>query len=356
MKKRDFILTMLFSLIFSYSNAQNERIANASFKHRMDSLLKAQNVPTLAIGLIENNEIVMTEVLGLSKPINNASSELQFSVASLTKPVTMMLALTLASNKAWNLDESLAHYWIDPDVRGDTFANRLTSRHVLSHQGGFTNWRSMNPGGKLVFDTPPGTAFRYSGEGYEYLKHAIEKKFDKHFDYLVDSLVFKPLHMTHSYMKWPDHQDTLKYAGRFDQHGKKYPIEKPASANAAASLLTTIRDYTEFALACLKGKGISADLNRQIHTPQIMVTQVRDVGIGLSWVVIKNLSRNEYALMHTGSDPGIKTLIVLLPKSKRGLVVFTNGDNGKNVYEAVLREMVDVGNEILLRMRKPSEN
>lgn len=85
-----------------------------------------------------------------------------------------------------------------------------------------------------------------------------------------------------------------------------------------------------------------------------MVTEVRDVGIGLSWVVIKNLARNEYALMHTGSDPGIKTLIVLLPKSKRGLVVFTNGDNGSKVYEEVLREMLDLGDEILLRMKKRS--
>ncbi|HTE25195.1 serine hydrolase domain-containing protein [Flavitalea sp.] len=354
MKSHAFVSAIFFGLVFSYSHAQNEHILSSDFKDRMDSILKEKNVPTVAIGLIENNEIVMTEVIGISKPINNASSDLQFSVASLTKPVSMMLALTLASNKTWNLDEPLAHYWIDPDVRGDTLAYQLTSRHVLSHQGGFTNWRSMNPDGKLVFDTGPGVAFRYSGEGYEYLRRAIENKFDQHFEYLVDSLVFKPLHLNHSFMKWPDQLDTLHYAGRFDLNGKKYPIEKAASANAAASLITTIRDYTRFALACLRGEGISTDLNKQIHTPQIMVTQVKDVGIGLSWVVLKNLTRNEYALMHTGSDPGIKTLIVLLPTSKRGLVVFTNGDNGNKVYEEVLREMLDVGNEILLRMKKNS--
>jgi CubicO group peptidase (beta-lactamase class C family) len=354
MKNRAFITTILLSLIFSYSSAQNKRITNHDFKDQIDSVLKQQKVPTVAIGLIQNNEIVMSEVLSINKLIKNAPSELQFSVASLTKPVSMMLALTLASKDGWKLDEPLARYWVDPDVRGDTRAYRLTSRHVLSHQGGFTNWRSMTPGGKLIFDTAPGTAFRYSGEGYEYLRHAIEKKFDQQFEYLVDSLVFKPLHMSHSFMRWPDHLDTLKYAGRFDQHGKKYPIEKPATANAAASLITTIHDYTRFALACLKGEGISEDLNRQIHTPQIMVTEVRDVGIGLSWVVIKNLARNEYALMHTGSDPGIKTLIVLLPKSKRGLVVFTNGDNGSKVYEEVLRKMLDLGDEILLRMKKRS--
>jgi CubicO group peptidase (beta-lactamase class C family) len=120
-------------------------------------------------------------------------------------------------------------------------------------------------------------------------------------------------------------------------------------------MITTIQDYTTFALVCLNGNGISEKLNEQIHTPQIMVKERKDIGVGLSWIVVKNLKGGEYALMHSGSDPGIKTLIVLLPKSKRGLVVFTNADNGKKVYEQVLRDLLNVGDEILMRMNKSSK-
>ncbi|MGO1519960.1 MAG: hypothetical protein ACTHZ7_04875 [Sphingobacterium sp.] len=83
-----------------------------------------------------------------------------------------------------------------------------------------------------------------------------------------------------------------------------------------------------------------------------MVPQAEDVGIGLSWVVVQNLSGGEYALMHSGSDPGIKTFVVLLPKSKRALVILTNGDNGQKVYEQILKELLNVGNEILRRMNE----
>jgi CubicO group peptidase (beta-lactamase class C family) len=223
---------------------------------------------------------------------------------------------------------------------------------VLSHQGGFVNWRSMNPGGKLAFDTVPGTAFRYSGEGFEYLRRAIEYKFHQSFDTLVNTYLFKPLRMKHSYLSWNANIDTLKYAGRFDQNGNKYPIEKNTAVNSAASLITTVEDYTIFALACLNATGLSKDVDKQMKTPQIMVTQAEHVGIGFAWVIVNHLNKGEFALMHSGSDPGIKTLIVLLPKSKRGVVIFTNGDNGKMVYEEILREMLDVGDEILSRMKK----
>ena len=51
--------------------------------------------------------------------------------------------------------------------------------------------------------------------------------------------------------------------------------------------------------------------------------------------------------MHYGSDPGIKALMVLLPDSKRGIVIFKNSDHGKKVYEEILRETLDVGGEFL---------
>ncbi|MGO1866938.1 MAG: serine hydrolase domain-containing protein [Sphingobacteriaceae bacterium] len=352
MKKYTFIASVISFLSLTFVNAQNTGLSNPELKSKIVGLLQEQNVPTAAVGLIDDNKIVATQVFGLGSSRNNASSELFFSVASLTKPVSMMLALTLASNGKWNLDEPLANYWIDPDLKDDSVVFKLTTRQVLSHQGGFVNWRSLNSEGKLTFETEPGSSFRYSGEGFEYLRRALEKKFHQPFEQLVDTYLFKPLRMDHSFLVWPHDVKSTQYAGRFNEKGEEYPIEKIPSANAAASLTTTIQDYTSFAMACLKGQGISKKLNKQIHTPQIMVPQAEDVGIGLSWVVVQNLSGGEYALMHSGSDPGIKTFVVLLPKSKRGLVILTNGDNGQKVYEQILIELLNVGNEILRRMNE----
>lgn len=330
-----------------YSQAENP--FDASLEKKVMTLLRENQVPTAAVGIIENNRIIGTKVFG--DTLGEAGgANLLFSVASLTKPVVMMFALTLVSQGLWSLDEPLANYWIDPDVRNDSLAYKLTTRHVLSHQGGFVNWRSMHPSGKLAFDAVPGTEFRYSGEGFEYLRQAIERKFDQPFDKLVDYFLFKPLGMRCSYLRWDAELDTLPYAGRFDQKGERYPLEKNTAVNAAASLITTIDDYTRFGLACLNASGLSEVLAEQIQTPQIIVPQVDHVGIGLSWVIVSKLNNGEYTLIHSGSDPGIKTWIVLLPKRKSGVVIFTNGDNGKKVYEEILKETLDLGAEILSRM------
>jgi hypothetical protein len=41
-------------------------------------------------------------------------------------------------------------------------------------------------------------------------------------------------------------------------------------------------------------------------------------------------------LSHGGADNGVQTIVFILPKTKRGLLIFTNSDTGANVYEPLL--------------------
>ena len=83
------------------------------------------------------------------------------------------------------------HYWIDPDVQNDPRHKMLTTRHVLTHQSGFENWRSMSASKKLEFIADPGTKVNYSGEGLEYLRRALEKKFNEPLDQLARKRLFR---------------------------------------------------------------------------------------------------------------------------------------------------------------------
>ena len=40
-------------------------------------------------------------------------------------------------------------------------------------------------------------------------------------------------------------------------------------------------------------------------------------------------------------------MAIFMPKSKRGIVVMTNGDNGMNVFNNVIKASIDAGKEIL---------
>jgi hypothetical protein len=83
--------------------------------------------------------------------------------------------------------------------------------------------------------------------------------------------------------------------------------------------------------------------------PQALVKENNFFGLG--WLITNNLSHEEFAMVRSGSDQGVNTLVLLLPKSKRGLVVFTNGDNGREIYQRILSQAFATGEEIWNRIK-----
>jgi hypothetical protein len=72
----------------------------------------------------------------------------------------------------------------------------------------------------------------------------------------------------------------------------------------------------------------------------------------LGWGLVKALPNGQYALEHGGSDVGVRTMAVFLPKSKSGVVIMTNADNGMFVTDRVIKCAIPFGTQILKTMNK----
>ena len=326
-----------------------------TFEQKVPGWLKENNVPAAGIGIIEDGKLKYTKVFGQlrnggpTQPSSPAPPNTIFQVASLTKPVVEILTLQLVASGKWNLDEPLARYWVDPDVQMDPRHKKLTTRHVLTHQSGFPNWRSSTATHKLEFMAEPGTKVNYSGEGLEYLRRALEKKFNQPLERLAQKYLFQPYGMKDTRFFWDASMDESRFAVAHNKEGRPYDIYKNKSANAADLLLTTVADYGRFAVKVLEGDGLSKTVFDDMVRPQVPYPDGKKLFFGLGWMVMPELSNGEYALIHTGSDQGVSTVVVLFPKSRRGLIVFTNGDNGTQVWTRILAEAFDVGKEMLER-------
>jgi CubicO group peptidase (beta-lactamase class C family) len=323
---------------------QTKNKVSFGFERKVNGWLAENHVPAAGIGLIENGEIKEVKVFGELQKGVPAPDNAIFNVASITKTIVTMLTLRLVETGQWNLDKPLSDYWVDPDIANDSLHRKLTTRHVLTHQTGFPNWRREHPDGKLAFDFPPGTKYQYSGEGYEYLRHALENKFGKPLDQLTDSFLFKPLGMKDTRQSWDNTMDESRFAMWHDHEGNKYNMPYKTGVSAASELLTTVEDYCKFGIFVMNGAGLSPTLFNEMVTPHSNIQ--KHSGDGLGWFIINGLPNGEYAIYHTGGQPGVKTIAVLLPKSKRGVVVFTNGENGTDVYNNVIKEAFDIGDSI----------
>jgi CubicO group peptidase (beta-lactamase class C family) len=337
----------------SYDHKMISAISQSNFldnDQEIEKWLTQNNVPTLGIGFINNGKLQEIKVFGELKKGVTAPYNTIWNVASLTKPVTAIVALKLVSQGKWNLDEPLDKYWIDPDIAKDPNHKLLTTRIILSHQTGFPNWRFMNESKKLDFKFKPGTQYSYSGEGMEYLRKALEKKFHKTLDQLADELIFKPLKMNDTKFSWNDITDVSRYAINYDNKGNAYEPVKNKTANAADNLLTTIQDYGTFLCSVMNGDGLSKKVFEEMNSHQVAQNK-KDKYFGLGFEIY-DLGNDNYALSHGGADQGVQTLFFLLPKTKQGLIIFTNVDDGYKVYEKLLLNYLGGNGQKLIDIEK----
>ena len=309
------------------------------------ALLEENHVPSVSIAQIRDGKIVAVRAYGHQDATTMATPRTLYNIASLTKPITAQVAMRLLSQRAFTLDEPMAPVWTDPDIAADERRNLLTPRIALTHQTGFANWRSMT-NGRLTFTFQPGTKYGYSGEGFEYLSRFMEKKTGNPLDVNAKKLVFDPLGMhetAFTRQEW--------FAGRVaspaDEKGDwmtpKF-AERPVSADM---VYTTAQDYALLLLAVIRNTGITPQIARERDKVQIslkpMCSQIPaglcpdEVGSGLSWQVLQ--FGKTTVLMHTGHDPGLYTFAYVLPGERSGGVILTNGENGKKLVPAILRDL-----------------
>ncbi|WP_419702015.1 serine hydrolase domain-containing protein [Mucilaginibacter sp. NFX135] len=303
----------------------------------------------VGVGVIENGKIKWMKNFGELQKGHSAPKNTLFNIASQTKPVTAMMTLKLVETGQWDLDEPLAHYWIDPDIAGNPYLMKLTTRLVLSHQTGFPNWRLDNGSTKLYFKFEPGTASGYSGEGFEYLRRALEAKFHKSLAALMDSLLFKPLGMKDTYY-WNDRLDTSRFAMWHDGQGKRYNTSIQTPINAADDLITTIADYCRLGIYTMDLVDKGSPIYGEMIKPQRRTKPGNASGLG--WGLVDGLPDGGYALQHGGSDIGVRTMAVFLPKSKNGIVVMTNADNGEFICDRIIKRALTAGTQILATMNR----
>ncbi len=289
----------------------------------INAWLKANKIPSLAVGIIRDSVLQEVKVFGELAAGKPAAYNSIHNVASITKLVTTMTVLKLVSAGKWDLDEPLYHYWMDADIATDPNAKILTTRHVLNQQSGFPNWRYQLPGNKLAFIHAPGTQYGYSGEGFEYLRCALEKKFNQPFEALVNETLLQPLGMNDSRLTWTDAINS-RFAIPHNADGIALEIDKNAKPNAADLFKTTVPDLAKFLIATLHSEGITKDIAAQMTAHSTKTKDNRYVGLG--WFVY-DLGKGEYAISHGGDDAGAHSICFLLPQTGDGLIIFSNSDN-----------------------------
>ncbi len=326
-------------------------------------LMKAAEVPGVAIAIIEHGQIAYIKAYGLRDVEHNQplTPDSVMTAASFTKSAFAYMVMQLVGEHRLDLDKPVYQYLPKPlpeysayaDLAGDVRYKKITSRMLLSHTCGFANWRSVEKDRKLRIHFEPGTRFAYSGEGIVLLQLVAETITGKSLEALMEERVFRPLGMTRTSMVWQPRFDT-DYANGYDEYGRSLGPQKRTTADAAGSMQTTIRDFGHFVQAVLSGKGLTKRAEVAMLDPQVRINSKHEfptlagetthendairlsygLGWGLYWTPMGE------AFFKEGHDVAWRNYTVAFRKPKSGMVIMTNSANGEGIFKGLLERIL----------------
>ena len=327
-------------------------VAISRLEKDIPELMKKGGVPGLAIAVIRGGKTAWVHGFGVkdAKTGQPVTEETVFEAASLSKPVFTYGVLKLVEQGKLGMGVPLTTYLTKPYIQGDERLKKITARIVLSHRTGFPNWRDK--GAPLTIHFTPGERFSYSGEGYVYLQHVVEQITGKKLnDYMTES-VFTPLGMRDSSYVWRRDFDKRTATGH-NAEGAPVPLWKPTEAGAASTLNTTVKDYALFVDAVLTGKGLTSATLREMEKPQIALDPEcrncterapkelsKTLFWGLGWGIQRTKQDDE--LWHWGDNGAFKAFVMAAPKTKAGVVMFANSENGLAIGKTVIGEAMGI--------------
>ena len=320
----------------------------------LDEALTLLNVPSVSIALIDEGRIAFARAYG-----QDATPATLYQAASLSKFVAAIGAMRLVENGTLKLDEDVNETltsWTVPTNEFDS-THKVTLRGLLSMTGGigvpgFLGYAVGAPlptltqilDGAPPANSPPvtviavpGSAYHYSGGGYEIAEALMQDATGKPFPQLMRELVLDPMGMTDSSFDQPPNAALMARAtsGHFGD-GKELPGRFHLfPEHAAAGLWSTPTDLAKLLVQLAHTwQGFSSIfLHRQ--TLQEMLTPQNGGPYGLGAAVAGDGA--SLVLMKRGQNIGYQGYLILYPATGQGMVVMTNSDNGSKLAEALIK-------------------
>lgn len=303
---------------------------------RFDSMRREQRIPGLAVAILRDTTIVLARGLGFADVESGrvVTPETPFNIASVSKPISAVVALRLAQDGVLDLDRPMRRYRGFAEFCDATRASggiffsdfactdeRLTLRHVLS----------MTANGEA------GSRFLYNPPSYSWGSRPMAEVTGQTFSSLVDSLVFRPAGMRHSARTNralplpPELAASLALPYHVDSAGNVVRSDPPPPQGdgAAGGVIASVADLAAFDIALSTGKLLAPEWRARLWTPA-RDPSGRPLPYGLGWFVGEVDGRR--VAWHTGLWEGQYSALYLKvlgerPEERLTLILLANSES-----------------------------
>lgn len=314
---------------------------------RIDSLVSLQHnegEPGGVIVVLQGEKILHKQTYGLMNMEQGKaiSTYTQFDIASVAKQFTGYAILLLEKEGLLDLDADIRLYL--PYL--PKYPNTITVRHLLQHTSGIasSDWLRLISGipldqewnhhdeialiaqyPQLNFD--PNSTYTYSNAGYSLLASIVESVSGSSFADYLHQKVFRPLHMTSSFVLLPDTEITpdIALGYRKTPNGFEHFSSVTDFSYGSGNLLTTTADMI------LWGKHLMDPAPAQKELVERMFHRYNTLTSGDSLHYTYGLQvRNHLGLKmveHSGGVPGFRNQFMVFPEHQTLIILMFNNES-----------------------------
>lgn len=307
-------------------------------------------VPGAVIGIVENDSVVYLKGFGvreIGKPAA-VDPDTRFQIASVTKYVTAGAIGTLVDDGRLDWDTPVVTYLPGFTLKDQYAGEHATLRDLLAHRSGLRQYDG-DLLGRLGYSESellermrylePGSSFRekylYNNAGFFIAGEAAARVDNRSWEDLTDARILAPLGMTRS----GAHPETLylddnRVFGHAGTGGEVHtiPLEE-ASLPAAGQIVSTGRDMTRWLRMMLNNGSIdgkqvlSPETVKEIHAASLVAGKggpLDDPNAAVGLGCDSYTFLDERVIEKNGALDGVRSIVILVPGKKTGLVVIAN--------------------------------
>jgi D-alanyl-D-alanine carboxypeptidase len=361
---------ILICNICLFTNISIGQNTNQHVINKIDSLIQtlinSKKSVGFMLGIKESSKNTTFKNYGLAdlKTKKSITSDSEFRIASITKPITAVAVMTLVENKKLNLSDTISKFFQD-------FPNgeKITIYHLLSHTSGIPNWWE----GEMPKDEPkdfpmckephsyiqrmkttsffePGTKYYYSNSGYVLLGEIIEIVSGMKYEEYLQKNIFTKADMKNTEVEYSPDAKNNWVKGYKQNSSMDTTFSDPdvyAMPFAAGALRSNAQDLLKFMDALIKGKFVKkSTLTKMIKyaqtksglpvyeaaffpndfIPPSPPSHIKKYGYGLGFSLMEVYEKP--MIWHSGGISGFNSILVYLPKTKSQIVFLSNTENG----------------------------
>ncbi len=309
---------------------------------RFSQELAEQSIPGGAIAVV-CNDVIHARAAGVLRRGQAASVDVhsRFQIASTTKMLTAMVAMTLVEDGTLNLGSAVRTYV--PQVNDQApFTRPFTVEELLSHRAGYplelgVGWSNTleafftGPAANIPLWTPPGAVWAYSNDGFALAGLVLQRAAGMPYRTLVTSRIFAPLDLLDSTMDETTLQGAPNVAmGHTPGGATMGPMDNYTHQEVYGPMggaWMSVEDLAKVARSMVSGGQGVMDAASVVEMSR---SRGRTFGHGMDYALglfVDELGNQPY-WSHGGGVAGYTTDLTMLPQSRFAVVTLINTDEG----------------------------